>query len=241
MRPIPNLRWFETTLQRLHEGRPLPRRVAVEDGALYRYEKQDIQSAVLLKATRYISGLHAGDVLLKLGFVQELGSLQRSLADFAEDAQFLATACILGELTPLHEEFLTSFWEEEPTLQDYSQNQRNRAEVPRKKILSYLARATNGGTPDHNTIAVGKYLSRFFSGYVHGAAPAIMDMFNPRTSQFDVTGLTNLSILKDHEYDFQNYLFRGVVLIVTVARVLEKQDILKEASDLFQALKPHYT
>ncbi len=68
-----------------------------------------------------------------------------------------------------------------------------------------------------------------------------MDMFNPRTSQFDVTGLTNLSILKVHEYDFQNYLFRGVVLIVTVARVLEKQDILKEASDLFQALKPHYT
>ena len=240
MRPVPPLPWFQSAILSLHEGRPLPLKTAKDDAVVFRYEQKDITTAILLKTTRFVSGLHAGEVLLKLRFVQELASLQRSLQDFAEDAQFLAMACILKDLTALHEEYLSAFWEEEPTLQVYSKNQRNRPEVPRRKIVSYLAQTTSGGVPDHDAIVLGKYLSRFYSGFVHGSAPTLMDLFNPITKRFEVAGVTHPPILEDHRHDFQNYLFRGVILMAIVARAVGNEVILKEANDLHDMLKPHY-
>ncbi|MFM7335588.1 MAG: hypothetical protein ACKO1H_14450 [Tabrizicola sp.] len=186
-----------------------------------------------------MSGLHAGQFLLERGFVQELGALQRSIADFDEDATFLALACIYNEMTVLHERYLASFWEEEPSYKDYVQAQKNKDEVPRSKITSYIARTTSGGSPDHHHIATSKYLSRLYSGFVHGAAPHLMDMYDPMTRKFEVNGTASDQLIADHRHDFENYLFRGVILFAVAAQALGDTQLHVEAMGLHRKIRNH--
>ena len=241
MRPAPTLLWFNNSIHKLCTRFAPPNRTSIGDLLVYRFEEQSIYTAILLKTVRYVSGLNAGNLLLLNGFLQELGALQRSIGDFEQDCTFLALACILDEITEDHQLFLASFWEEEPDYQTYASNQKNKHEVPRKNIQRYISLSTNGGFPNHTEIAAAKHLSRFYSGYIHGAAPHLMDMYNPDRLEFEVDGNTSTNLFKDHLHDFENYLFRGVGLISTVANVLGDEELKREALSLHERLKPHYT
>lgn len=240
LRPTPTLQWFNSALHKLCVRFPPPKQTTINGKLVYRFEEQSIHTAILLKAARYVSGLHAGNCLLGQGFLQELGALQRSIGDFEQDCTFLALACILGEITKDHEIFLAAFWEEEPDYQTYINNPKNKHELPRPKIQSYISRAVNGGSPDHNDISTAKYLSRIYSGYIHGAAPHLMDMYDPDARRFEVDGTVSKHLLSEHHLDFQNYLFRGVILISTVANALGDTELKEEAFSLHQQLLPHY-
>lgn len=241
LRPAPTLQWFNKSLHKLCIRFPPPKRTSIGDLLVYRFEEQSIYTAILLKTARYVSGLNAGNLLLTNGFLQELGALQRSIGDFEQDCTFLALACILGEITEDHKRFLAAFWEEEPDYQTYASNQKNKDEVPRKNIQRYISRSRNGGLPNDTEIAAAKHLSRFYSGYIHGAAPHLMDMYNPDRLKFEVDGNSSTHLFEDHLHDFENYLLRGVVLISTVANVLGDEELKSEALSLHEQLKPHYT
>lgn len=241
MRLVPALDWFDVSLNRLFTLLPTPQPRLIKGVFVYRFEPPSVESAILLKVARYVSGLHAGQLLVERGFVQELGALQRSIADFDEDATFLALACIYNELTGLHERYLSSFWEEEPSYEEYVRTQKNKDEVPRSKITSYVARKTNDGSPDHHHIATSKYLSRLYSGFVHGAAPHLMDMYDPETRRFEVNGTASDQLVADHRHDFENYIFRGVILFAVAAQALGDQQLHVEALDLHRKMLPHFT
>ena len=178
--------------------------------------------------------------MLKQGFFQELGTLQRSIDDFGQDANFLALASITGKIEEIHLTFLSSFWEEEPTFEDFLKSPKNKHEIQRSKIQSHISRTLNNGTPEFKEIGANKHLSRIYSGYTHGAAPHTLDMYNPVTRAIEVSGSTSNSLLEDHEHDFQNQLFRGVVLIAVVARALGDISIANDADRLHKSLAPHY-
>ncbi len=241
MRPTPTLEWFVSSLQTLWGHIRPPQRAMVNGRPSYRFEHQTIQSAILPKSARYISGLHAGQLLLEHGFLQELGSLERSIGDFEQDVIFLADACLTGKLSQLHNDFLLSFWDEEPDFHAYINAQGNRPEAPRTKIQSYISRMANGGQPDHLGIAAAKYLSRMSSGWVHGHGSALIDLYNPETRQFEVRGITSRWLLEDHQHNFENYFYRGVCLLVVVAKAIGNTNVLDDASAKQQELKPHYT
>jgi hypothetical protein len=241
LRPTPTLQWFNSSLHKLCVRFPSPKQTTIDDALVYRFEEQSIFTAILLKTAGYVSGLHAGKLLLTHGFLQELGALQRSMDDFAQDCIFLALACILGETTEDHRIFLMSFWEEEPDFQTYVRHQKNKHEVPRKNIHRYISRSANNGMPDHTEIANAKYLSRIYSGYVHGAAPHLMDLYNPDRYRFEVDGNSSSHLLREHRHDFENYLFRGVKLFGMVANALGDDELKKEALSLDEQLLPHYT
>ena len=240
MRPTPSLNWFDGSIHQLCTWFPAPIQRKIGPVVSYRFEQQTVEAAILLKSVRYVSGLHAGHILLEHGFVQELGALQRSIADFAEDATFLSLACIHSDMTTLHKRYLSAFWEEEPSYQDFVQVQKNKAEVPRSKITSYISRMSNDGSPDHLHIATSKYLSRLYSGFVHGAAPHLMDMYDPTERRFEVNGTPSDQLIADHRHDFENYLFRGVVLLAMVAQALGDIKLPSNAMALHRELLPHY-
>lgn len=238
----PSPEWFEGSVRRLCYQVPVPVQRILDDAETYQFPEQTIQNAILLKTARFVSGLHAGNLLLKHGFVQELGTLQRTLDDFETDAMFLALACIYDDLTPLHQVYLDWFWAEDPSQRDFVLNQKKKPEPPRKKqILSYIARRTNGGIPDHTEIATGKYVLDFYSGYVHGAGPHLMDMYDPSTRRLSVAGTKFSPLLAAHQYDFENYVFRGVVLMAVAAEALGESNLHKEALSIHEELKPHFT
>lgn len=58
------------------------------------------------------------------------------------------------------------------------------------------------------------------SGYVHGAAPHIMDMFGGEPPRFHVTWVRDLYRRGMHSYNFWNYVYRGILATGHVALAL---------------------
>ena len=82
-------------------------------GTAWRYQSKSLEAAIIQKLARVVSGLNACVALLEKGLVQELGALQRMLDEFGEDLFFLCDPLISGERTPLHDEYLELFYQEE--------------------------------------------------------------------------------------------------------------------------------
>jgi hypothetical protein len=72
-----------------------------------------VEAAIVQKCARLISGLNASLVLLRAGYVQELGAVFRMLDEFNEDILFLCQAIRDGQLTKLHDDYLDFFYQEE--------------------------------------------------------------------------------------------------------------------------------
>ncbi|PHQ97795.1 MAG: hypothetical protein COB40_02750 [Marinosulfonomonas sp.] len=204
-------------------------------GYNYRYEEKTIQQAILQKTARYISGLQAAELLLKNRFLQELGALQRTLDEFQEDVIFLTLGYMFG-FEKLHEDYLQAFWAEESEMSVST----NRYQTPRKKIRAYISRIANNGTAASREIEVASYLARSFSGYVHGASPHIMDMFDPPSKGFKLNGISDPNLVEDHSSDFENYWFRGTIVMVHFARSVEDQKSMNEIMLVHNQLAPHY-
>ena len=192
---------------------PPPQRVAFRDGFVARFVERTPKQAILLKFARQVSGLHALSLLMRNGFCQEQGVIQRTLDDFAEDITFLSLGLTKGPWTAHHEAFLKNFWadeffgEEQPPM------------VRRDKIRAYVNRA--GGIEDTSSAnATGKTVFKAYSGYVHGAAVNILDMCVGGDLQFNVTGMSESPLYQDHRLDFWNYLYRGVTSASFVALAL---------------------
>lgn len=240
-RPTPKLEWFNDAIKRLEKSIDMPVLVHFEDDARYRFKERNVENAVFLKCVRYISALNAGNILIENGFVQELGSIKRMLDETYEDILFLTlpkqTDCDKNQL----EKFLSAFWEEEPSFSEFLSRQKNRDMRPRTKIRSSLSRSINNGKPDEKEMATSKYLSRMYSGFIHGAAPHIMDLFNPDIRGFCVDGIEDRLLHQQHQSDFENYFFRGITLIYFTAHLLRKEELMEEAKNLQFYFEQYYS
>ena len=139
-----------------------------------------------------------------------------------------------------HESFLSAFWEEEPEFSDYSSQQKNRHQIPRKKIRSYLAKLNGDGDVDHAAIAVSGYLSRLYSGFVHAAAPQCLDLFDPEHDTFRVSGYPESPLSSAHFKDFENQFYRGVISIFYVATALQHKIVQTSAHNWNKKLEAYF-
>ena len=239
-RPVPSLNWFEQAIHSLSELLPAPRRIEFRGEIALRFDSSSIESVLVLKLARYVSGLSAGNVLLRTGHIQELCTIQRTLDELHEDIFFLALPFLGKEKTADHDNYLRAFWEEEPDFKAFSGNQKNRFQVPRRNIRSYLAKVTENGSTDHKAISTSAFLARAYSGYVHGAAPQLHELLDFDTARFQVQGYRSSSLVPDHAHDFENQFFRGVTTIAIVAQVLKAEPLTKEAYEMHENLEPHF-
>ncbi|WP_299407793.1 hypothetical protein [uncultured Roseobacter sp.] len=228
-RPIPPLRWYTSAFEQLQNEHPLPQPQSVREKTAFRFEKENIEAALLLKLARYISSLHAGQLLLAQGFLQELSTLQRTLDEIHEDILFLGMPFFGFSKTEDHQRYLQNFWANEPEFREFSGHQRNRWSIPRKTVRRYLSQVNPERATDHSAIAVSAYLSRLYSGYLHAAAPQLLELYDPKRRSFRLTGYPESSLLKDHRHDFDNQFFRGVLCVSFVARILSADQLAAEA------------
>jgi hypothetical protein len=75
-----------------------------------------------------------------------------------------------------------------------------------------------GGEPDNMGAKSVRVVSQFYSGYVHAAAPHIMDMCDGPELRFHLRGLNGTRRIAEHADDLWNYIFRGFLAIICVAR-----------------------
>jgi hypothetical protein len=239
-RLLPTLEWFERSVSAITDNIPKPVETLIGGFVAYRYRERSLQQALLLKLVRYVSLLSAGRILAKQGHFQELGIIQRSLDEISEDILFLALPLYGGKSVKDQSRYLASFWEEEPHFDEFSSNQKNRDQVPRRTIRAYLSTFESDADIDHRGIAVSAYLSRMYSGYVHSAAPHIMDQYDPEKQDFRVRGFPDSPLSIEHFQDFENQFFRGVICVHIVAISADAAKVAQEAFAIHERLAPQF-
>ncbi len=227
---VQTLHKLEATLDKLMENIPAPQLKRFGDSYAYRFAENTIHQAIVQKLARIISGLYAAQMLLDNGFLQEQGALHRMLDEFQEDAVFLSFAVIDGKITELHKRYLDAFFAEELDIpNDLLKSSQNRAMIPRKKIRAFIANRDDGDDQNPSrAISVGTTLSKAYSGYVHGASPHIMEMFDGQPPRFQVSGVCNTSLVDAHKDDLWNYFYRGVCTFGFAAMAFDNRNAIEE-------------
>ncbi|WP_454827904.1 hypothetical protein [Pseudoxanthomonas wuyuanensis] len=171
-----------------------------------RFSRKDTNHAIVMKLIVAVSGLNACTTLLKAGHVYEQGVLQRVIDDACEDAMFLALPLLGGEMTERHEKFLADFWAEEYEDASDTANTLKKREMPRRdKIRAYVA---NFGEDPSTANKTAKSVYKAYSGFVHGAAMHIMEIYDPRRGGFSVRGMHGTPRMEEYCFDIWNYIYR---------------------------------
>lgn len=230
---------MEDAFRALEGQMPPPRLVPFKDGFVYRYSEQSAHEALVQKLARIVSGLHAARILLEKGFVQEQGVIQRTLDEFNEDILFLCHGLGSNKLNALHQEYLSSFYEEEfDNPHDPLASTQKRAMVPRKKIRAYLARLEGIKLDPTRGVEVSRTISKAYSGFVHGASPHIMDMYGGSPPKFHIAGMIGTPRIEEHREDLWNYFYRSILSFIAVAKVFGDKRLfesLQKYRDHFEA------
>jgi hypothetical protein len=151
--------------RRLETQVPPPQAVPWRGGVVFRYVEKTVQQALIQKLARVISGLHAVDVLLYNGFVQEQGVLHRTLDELQEDITFLGAAVTNDMVTDLHKKYLEAFYAEEFDNPDSAiDSSQKRNYPPRRKIRAYIIRVLGKGLNPSKILDAGETISKAYSG-----------------------------------------------------------------------------
>jgi hypothetical protein len=196
---------------------------------VFRYEDQNIKAAVIQKLARLISGLQASLLLLKGGFVQELGVIFRTLDEFQEDILFLCQAIQTGELTELHQKYLKVFYQEEFDMPDNPfLSEQNRPTIPRKKIQAAIAKIPESELNPSDAQELYRTLSKAYSGYIHGASVHIMEMYGGNPPKYHLAGMRDTPRIATFIEDLWNYFYRGLLSVMFVALSFGEQKPVKD-------------
>ena len=206
-----------------------PKATAFGKGYVFRYQEQDVHQAIVQKLARVISGLHAARLLLAHGYLQELGALKRMLDEFNEDVLFLTYGVVSGETTEEHRQYLEAFFQEEfdnpGSAMDSTQK---RPMVPRRKIRAYLSRIKGAGLDPSNGVEVRRTVEKLYSGFVHGASPHIMEMYDGEHSAFQVRGTPGTNLADEHREDLWNYFYRAIASFAWSAKAFGDDTLFQE-------------
>lgn len=207
---LSELAYLKTVFRDLERRVPLPVDCNVNGKIALRYTQKSPYQAIVLKFARQISGLHAIDILLLNGFVQEQAIIQRTLDEIGEDILFLAAGIITAQWSDLHVEFCSYFWQEEFDHPQAMKATQKRGMVSRRKIRAYNNRIFLVADPSMADRA-GDSVHKAYSGYVHAAAGHIMDICGGNPPRFFLSGMRGTTRQSEHAADAINYFYRALM------------------------------
>lgn len=207
---------------------PRPRRVPYKTSFVFRYVEKTVEQAIVQKLARIVSTLNATYILMTHGFVQEQGALQRILHEMHEDVIFLCCSRIFNDFTPLHQEFLDAFYEEEFDAETAMDSTQKRPMPSRKKIQAYIVRKEGSGLDPSTGIELSRTITKAYSGYVHAASPHIMDMYGGSPPHFHVDGMPGTERHTEHRQDLWNYFYRSILSFGLAAKVFGDQELFEQ-------------
>jgi len=224
--------------RRLEQQVPPPQKKPWKDSFVFRYKEQTIEQALIQKLARSISGLHAVDILLLHGLLQEQGVLHRTLDEIHQDIFFLAAAITNDSVIELHKQYLASFWAEafdDPSNPLTGTKKPNL--VPRRKISAYVTRILSKDPNPSRAMDVDETISSVYSGFIHAASPQIMDMLGGDPPKFHISGLLGTGRMEAYIHDAWNYFYRGLLAVTVVAKAFGDKslvDSLNQYIDKFE-------
>lgn len=215
---------------------PMAESVRQGDEWNYRFKTQDIYHAVVLKLALVQSTLRAAQILNRSGHVMEQGMLQRVIDEANEDILFLVYAITNDTITELHTRFLAAFWAEEfGDFDNPTDSHQSREMVSRKQIRAYLARIGGKDLDPSTAVKVTKVVSKTYSGFVHGASPHIMEIYGGDPLHFHTRGVP--SRIPQYQRDLANYIYRGLLSHIFVAKLFGSQTHVDALMKVKQAME----
>jgi hypothetical protein len=199
-------------------------KVKVGDGFVARPVRKDLYTAVLLKLAFLVSTLRAALAVNEAGLYMQQALLCRAIDEANEDVTFMVIGELTGNRTELHEKFLEAFWAEE--YEDHLDpvgTHRSRPMVARKRIQAYLARAEGKDLDPSNARQVLKVLTKSYSGFVHAAAPHIMESFGGVPPKFQTGSMRGTQRQDEYDADLWNYVYRGLLSFLGAAKLYGSQ------------------
>ena len=223
---------LESAFRTLERQVPKPIKILLSDSFVFRYKEQTMHQALIQKLVRVVSGLHAAKCLLERGFVQEQGILQRMLDECGEDILFLVYGLTNDKITELHKKYLSFFYEEEFDIPESPiKSSQKRGMIPRKKIRAYIARIEGSNLSPSNGVELSRTISKAYSGYVHGASPHIMEMYDGILPGFHISGMLGTPRIKVSRKDLWSHYYRGILSFILVAKAFGDEELLKSLSN----------
>lgn len=158
-------------------GRPLY--VEGERGPQFRYANRSPVIIIVLKAVRVVSGLNALTVLLRQGYVVEMGVIFRTVDDFLAEIMFVEEALRTEQRTAGQQRFIDQFFEDETVnVQALIEREgRGPARVTRREMQASEARRLGEAANPDRVRRLARTLDDVYSRYVHGAFTTAMELY----------------------------------------------------------------
>jgi hypothetical protein len=221
------------------ESIPQPAIILRENGPAYRYAHKGHKEALVLKSVKYLSGMHSLQVLLDAGLVLEAGAVMRGLDEANLDIMFIAGPYIFQKaLEKWHQMYLSEFFQEEFNHPDPLKSSQKRHRVSREKIRSYVARTYDHNGQSEDVSKVFGTIETALSGYVHGAANHIIDVYDG--CRFTIPLQPGDGPLETLLLQRNNYCTRGLMSLSTAARGMAMFDLFDELHRLNDELFDEY-
>jgi hypothetical protein len=216
------LDFFGNAFEQLERQIAPPRFVPVAGRPNFRYAEVGLKQAVVLKLARAISTLRAAMLLHENGLFQEQATLQRILDEINEDIIFLVLGIGKGP-TDLHTKYLDWFYAEEYRDSSMPQESNAKPNPPRRKQIRAHIHSYSPNPSEASD--AGRTISSVYSGYVHAAAPHLMDMYGGYPPKFHLAGMLNTPLEHSHAHDLLNYFYRTMASIAAVSIVFGDNDL----------------
>jgi len=176
---------------------PHPENVNESGIMCFRYKETNSLLFQVLKCVRIVSSLNAAVVLLKSGYVQEVGVLIRTVHEFNHDIEFIQEGHEKDCLNDKQQQIVNLFFSAKiPTEEELLSSMKKKPTVQRKNIYPIIARDLNPENP-HKTQHTLKAEEEIYSGYVHGSYLHIMELYDGCSNLFCIDGLKSTPRISD--------------------------------------------
>lgn len=196
-----------------------------------RFAEPTATDAILLKFARVISLNRAMLLLMDNGFVQEQCIVQRSLEETNEDISFYSINETQAAKSARFQSHLEEFWKEDYENPNDPLGTRVSRGFTRKGIGPFLNRVS--GVPNPSLAdEVHKAIHSMYSGFTHGAAPQIFELYDFEGKAFLTNGLLGTSRHLDYVIDGANSVYRSVLSARALSIAFGSEELLEIADEI---------
>jgi len=184
------------------------------------FEEHNGRVVILSKAIRIMSGLRAAMVLADQGFVNECGTLLRTIDDFTHEIRFLLEGCRAKKPSKDFDEFVRQYFL--PAARSSAEHAKTPGEswVPRKAIFEAFVRSFESVEKNSDKIRKSvKFIYHGYDKYVHGGYLTAVDLYSGDTEQFMLNGHNGPEQKELMQKMVTSRLFNALAVFVHVAEL----------------------
>ena len=185
--------WIQIIAGALGPPLPVPIKKGPMKGEFWWQFSENSERALLVgKAVRCASGIRAALLLVENGYIEECGSILRTVSDFSYEILSIADAIMTGNWTQEQSKFVEQYFAElSQTPEEYANAKRDRW-VTRDELLKahYKRFAETGNAEPEHLRKLVRFLSYGLDKFVHGAYITAMELYDGETQRFMLSGCT---------------------------------------------------